>query len=345
MSDTWLSIEQAATALRLSVRTVNRHINAQKIQSRLHEGRREVLVRLQSDNPQDDVTKTDMESKEKTLADALLQPKSVSEVSSPSGEPPASFHSRLPEFEQERPATPSEKPRQFSGEKDAPSFAPPGEDPGFASDSGGRQASSEYQQVHRLTPGESSDSQDISNQNAGDTGGASNGSQGADERKTGVAASVDVETMLTLADQAADKADVAIVAYQTLARVADTQVRGLRRNARIAWVLVGVIVLVVMGGGWWVTQRMTAIQIELHGIQRMSEYNEKMAAASAVEVERLKEERDTAGQSASRAREEAALAKEQQARLEGKLAAMAEANKRPTTRPSLFERLFFGKQN
>src|SRR5688500_2939461 len=49
MADTWLTIEQAAVTLGLSVRTVNRHIHAGKIQSRLHDGRREVLVRIPDD--------------------------------------------------------------------------------------------------------------------------------------------------------------------------------------------------------------------------------------------------------------------------------------------------------
>src|SRR6059058_3642562 len=48
MADTWLTIEQAAVTLNLSVRTINRHINAGKLQSRLHEGRREVLVSLET---------------------------------------------------------------------------------------------------------------------------------------------------------------------------------------------------------------------------------------------------------------------------------------------------------
>src|SRR3954469_15833651 len=49
MADTWLTIEQAAVALGLSVRTVNRHIVAGKIPSRLQDGRREVLVQTPSD--------------------------------------------------------------------------------------------------------------------------------------------------------------------------------------------------------------------------------------------------------------------------------------------------------
>ena len=44
MSDQWQTIEQAAVTLGLSVRTVNRHITAGKLQSRLYEGRREVFV-------------------------------------------------------------------------------------------------------------------------------------------------------------------------------------------------------------------------------------------------------------------------------------------------------------
>src|SRR5690242_18492256 len=47
MADSWQTIEQAAVSLRLSVRTVNRHISAGKLQSRLtSEGRREVFVSL-----------------------------------------------------------------------------------------------------------------------------------------------------------------------------------------------------------------------------------------------------------------------------------------------------------
>jgi len=49
MADTWLTIEQAAVALGLSVRTVNRHIVAGKLPSRLQDGRREVLVKVPAD--------------------------------------------------------------------------------------------------------------------------------------------------------------------------------------------------------------------------------------------------------------------------------------------------------
>src|SRR5687767_7361455 len=51
MSDTWQTIEQAAVTLGLSVRTVNRHITAGKLESRLFEGRREVRVMLADPAP------------------------------------------------------------------------------------------------------------------------------------------------------------------------------------------------------------------------------------------------------------------------------------------------------
>ena len=51
MADVWQTIEQAAVTLGLSVRTVNRYITAGKLQSRLFEGRREVLVETSSSDP------------------------------------------------------------------------------------------------------------------------------------------------------------------------------------------------------------------------------------------------------------------------------------------------------
>ena len=48
----WITIEQAAVTLGLSVRTVNRHMAAGKLQSRLNgEGRREVLVSVRFHDP------------------------------------------------------------------------------------------------------------------------------------------------------------------------------------------------------------------------------------------------------------------------------------------------------
>lgn len=54
MSEVWQTIEQAAVTLGLSVRTVNRHITAGKLQSRLFEGRREVLIPPTEDPPRID---------------------------------------------------------------------------------------------------------------------------------------------------------------------------------------------------------------------------------------------------------------------------------------------------
>src|SRR3954453_8738295 len=66
MADTWLTIEQAAVTLNLSVRTINRHINAGKLQSRLHEGRGAVPVPLVT--PAADVAPSD---ERETVADRV----------------------------------------------------------------------------------------------------------------------------------------------------------------------------------------------------------------------------------------------------------------------------------
>src|SRR5688500_5610439 len=75
MADTWLTIEQAAVTLGLSVRTVNRHINAGKIQSRLQDGRREVLVRIPDDA-------ADVEADEETASTAARSGASASRSAS-----------------------------------------------------------------------------------------------------------------------------------------------------------------------------------------------------------------------------------------------------------------------
>lgn len=49
MAEIWQTIEQAGVTLGLSVRTINRHITAGKLESRLFEGRREVLVQPMAD--------------------------------------------------------------------------------------------------------------------------------------------------------------------------------------------------------------------------------------------------------------------------------------------------------
>ena len=201
MTDHWITIEQAAVSLGLSVRTVNRHITAGKLQSRLHEGRREVLI------PSD------------TTSDA-------------------------------------------------------------------------------------------SSANAINSGGALlAGGHGSD------GPAVDYETVLALADNAADKADLAVSAYQTLARSADDRIHTTRRAAYVAWSLVGVMTLGALGAVGWTSHALTRASVENRHL------HEQVSTATAMA--------DEASGECDDLRRALADARDQAARAEGKLTAYKEP--RPVT--------------
>lgn len=210
LSGNWITIEQAAVALGLSVRTVNRHINAGKIQSRLQDGRREVLI-----------------------------------------------------------------------ENSAPNAA------------------------------ESSDS--------------------ADTYVTQVVAStasdgVDYESVLALADSAADKAELAVSAYQALARSADDRVRTTRRWSYTAWSLVAVLTVGTVVSVAWASSRLTRVTVENEQLRRQVAQNSDKSDSADRECDDLR-------RALSAAREDAA-------RAEGRLAGYTE--KRPSnasTRPTLTDRI------
>lgn len=223
MTDNWITIEQAAVSLGLSVRTVNRHITAGKLQSRLHEGRREVLI-------------------------------------------------------------------------DAP--------PGASSDGGVGPA---VTSMNALFTGEH----------------VSDGSV------------VDYETVLALADNAADKADLAVSAYQTLARSADERVHSSRRAMAVAWSLVGVLTLGALVSVGWTSHVLTRASVE-------NEHLHQQVSVAAAQVDTTLDECDDLRRALAAAREEAA-------RAEGRLAAYAEPRPIPaaeparapaaTTQPTLVERM------
>jgi hypothetical protein len=227
-SEHWITIEQAAVALGLSVRTVNRHINAGKLQSRLTEGRREVL-----------------------LDEAAPIPTAAGHVGQ------AAFTADL------------------TGEFLA------------------------------------ADANAISNHDT---------------------AAIDCETVLALADNAADKAELAVSAYQTLARNADERVRTTRRLSYAAWSLVGGLAVVAIVSVGWTTRQLTRAAVENQHLQ------EQVTQATAA-AEGMDEECDVLRRALIEAREEAA-------RTEGRLAAyrepaapVARQTAQPATRPTLVERI------
>ena len=205
MSENWMTVEQAAVTLGLSVRTITRHINAGKLQSRLTDGRREVQI----------------------------------------------------------------------------------------------------------------DSVQIPN--------ATGALAGADSLSNADPA-IDYETVLALADNAADKAELAVSAYQTLARSADERIQTTRRLSYAAWSLVGVLAVGAIVSVGWTSHKMTRAAVVTEHLQRQVSDATAMADSAAGECDDL--------------RRMLAEAREEAARNEGKLAAYKEPRPvEPTSRPSLSDRI------
>lgn len=209
MADTWLTIEQAAVALGLSVRTVNRHIVAGKLQSRLQDGRREVLV-------------------------------------------------------------------QQAAEPNAPPSAAGPSDPAspFAAVNPTATAVSDVGPLPTIAP----------------------------------------ETVLALADNAAEKAELAISAYQQLARSTDMQFQHVRRSARLAWASVAFMAAGVSVAVGWTAHHLTRAQVE-------GEHLARQVRQTSAATDKASAERDSL-------RAELSAAKEQAARAEGQVSTLTDAQAR-----------------
>ena len=166
--------------------------------------------------------------------------------------------------------------------------------------------------------------------------------------------SVDPETVLALADNAAQKAEMAVTAYQTLARVADTQVRQVRRQARAAWAAVAVMAVGVTGAVGWTTHRLTRATGEVEHLQQevfaqkettraLSDKQDKLLADRAAAEQALRAEftaRHDAVVAERTAAEQQAMeavsaAREEAARAEGQLAAYREQEAARQTRETV----------
>jgi hypothetical protein len=264
MSDFWQTIEQAAVTLGLSVRTVNRHITAGKLESRLFEGRREVRIPTSA-----------------AFASA---------ASGNDGQSSASFSTR-------------------SGASAS------------AADTSSDTASTDPVDAARATAIED---------NGETEGSSSDGARFASATRQRVTADVssdrpmDLQTMLALADSLDDKATLAVAAYQTLARTAESQVQSLRRVAFGAWAAVGVIAVGVIIAVGWGTYRLTTAEVTASNLREQVNKQDKQiqdhAAGRDEELQRLIAERDAAKQ-------DTATTKEQMARIQGRIEVLTEQTK------------------
>ena len=288
MADTWLTIEQAAVTLGLSVRTVNRHMAAGKIESRLQDGRREVRVTV-PDAPSDahatrSATATDAASAASPFA-AVLNPF----TDAPTG-PAIAGHATV--------TIPPANARPTDWSSDTPS--------------------------------------DRMSDRPSDTAHGSH---------------LSAETVLALADNAAEKAEMAVAAYQALARSTDAQFQHVRRSARFAWAAVAVMAAGVSVAVGWTAHHLTKTQVQAQYLRQQAE--SKMATADTLSAERetLRAELSVAKEQAARAEGKASALSDVQTKLESDIkdtrarltdaqtkeaaarAELAAASNRPTTKP------------
>ena len=127
------------------------------------------------------------------------------------------------------------------------------------------------------------------------------------------------QTMLALADSIDDKASLAVAAYQTLARTAETQVQSLRRVAYSAWAVVGVLAIGAIVGVAWGTLRVMHAEMATDSLKAQLSREAELVKSTA-------NDRDNARKALDAARDE------QAAELRSRVGELAEQNRREAER-------------
>jgi hypothetical protein len=149
---------------------------------------------------------------------------------------------------------------------------------------------------------------------------------------------VDYETVLALADNAADKAELAVAAYQTLAKNADERVRANRRLSAVSWSLVAALAMIAIVSVGWTSHRLTRAVDETASLQRQVTAVSTMAEESDHECNDLRKALADARDHAARA-EGSLAAYRETADTTRRTARQTAASTEPTTRPTLVDRL------
>lgn len=408
MADTWQTIEQAAVTLGLSVRTVNRHITAGKLPSRLANGRREVLVTpagapertspepaLASDTAveaahenealksavRDAFRRLNTASAElagdridfgrgtdETDADVIdwafpplddepyQTPLRLEPEARPSQSPPTQrLGAGVPPSKTKPPPQPEPKRPAVV----APPLADdePAWDPNWAAELEKEPPTAPERATHPPRPAESARTQ-----------APAVDSPRADPPRTaepppppqmqhvhvGPAATageaprgLDATTFLALVDNAADKADLAVSAYQALARAADARVQASRRSARLAWCVVGLMGAGVTVAVGWTTYHLTQAKTESEHLHQRLSTTTEAAVNATKERDLLRGELTDAKEQAARSDERLKAVTEAQAKRDAEAKAEREAaragargegGKAAERKPTLMER-------
>ncbi len=293
MADLWQTVEQAAVSLGISVRTINRHIAAGKVASRLNDGRREVLVSVSDPDAL------------KFAARAALQRLNALGADLPSETPLADDPTPVAD------ASPAVRIETEYAVAPEPYAAPPEPEPAYAPEPQPAVAPAAAHTAYI-------DASYAPDPNA--------------------PRSFDANTFLALADSAADKAEMAVSAYQTLARLAETRVEASRRSARFAWAAVAVMAAGVTGAVGWTTHHLTSAQIEGATLRQQMSATSATVADIVKDRETLRSQLLAAKEEAARAEGQLELAAQARAELKAEVAEAKEAE-RERSNDSFFERL------
>lgn len=323
MADTWQTIEQAAVTLGLSVRTVNRHISSGKLASRLTDGRREVLISAPDPQPEPDALKEAVRDAFQRLnalaADSLADaaaggaedepqfvtpdfaPEYTSDLMSDTADVVATEHSPF--------AAP--EPAPFAGREAAPYAAP--------------------DQGESATPRPEPDPQfDRAPEPERAYGAGSYLGHSAVSRAGGL----DAQTVLALADSASDKAELAVSAYQTLARVAEMRMETTRRSARVAWLAVALMAAGVTVAVGWTSHHLTRARTEADLLRQQVTVTSATADTVSQERDRLRGDLSAAREAAARAEGSLEAAQQAQAKLEAEVKENVASKNVAATKPA-----------
>lgn len=313
MADTWLTIEQAAITLGLSTRTVNRHITGGKLPSRLKEGRREVLVQLPDTGSRAGVNGG---SPNGSLYAAHAPPTHSNGAHSNGAHVSTNGALASANTASSPTATRVASGSVSEGPGAVGQTAPTSQASNGASNTPG---------APHPDPGHTATSTTASNPPTDSSRAATtdptHGEARSDASQTHVLnePEYDVDTVLALA--ASDKADLAVAAYQTLARMAEQQTQTLRRGAYVAWGMVGVMVIGVAVAIGWASHRLA-----------QAESDSRKAAEAAGQVDQLTQRLSAAEQAAARAQGEVSGMKTQVQLV--KEAMKTQQQQAPATRPA-----------
>jgi outer membrane murein-binding lipoprotein Lpp len=130
---------------------------------------------------------------------------------------------------------------------------------------------------------------------------------------------IDAETVLALADNANEKAELAVAAYQALARATDVQFQHVRRSARLAWGSVAVMAAAVSVAVGWTTHHLTRAKVQTEFLQQVVQSRSATADTLSAEREGLRAELSAAKETAARAEGKASALSDVQTKLEAEV--------------------------